>query len=121
MAPRPAAGRHDVFNYVKQSYLLADQWVHLVGHVGKSSEAVARETAEFYARQFTSVLTASAFAATNPEVIRATIEMQGENLLTGLKNLLGALECWTPARCDAGPRGAAPTRSARPPPPRPAR
>jgi hypothetical protein len=34
----------------------------------------------------------SNFALTNPEVVRATIESGGENLINGLKNMLGDLE-----------------------------
>ena len=34
----------------------------------------------------------SNFVMTNPEVLRATIESRGENLLNGLKNLLDDLE-----------------------------
>ena len=47
---------------------------------------------QFYARQFVDALAPSNFVATNPEVLQATIETGGENLLKGLKNLVQDLE-----------------------------
>ena len=47
---------------------------------------------DFYTRQFVDALAPSNFLMTNPEVLRATIESRGENLLNGLKNLLDDLE-----------------------------
>jgi polyhydroxyalkanoate synthase len=47
---------------------------------------------EFYTRQFVDALAPSNFVATNPEVLRATIETRGENLLRGLRNMLEDLE-----------------------------
>ena len=39
---------------------------------------------DFYTRQFVDALAPSNFLMTNPEVLRATIESRGENLLHGL-------------------------------------
>src|SRR5207237_4258132 len=47
---------------------------------------------DFYTRQFVDAIAPSNFVLTNPEVLRATIESRGENLLNGLKNLLADLE-----------------------------
>ncbi len=54
-------------------------------------ERTARKV-DFYTRQFVDALAPSNFVMTNPEVLRATIESRGENLLHGLKNLLEDLE-----------------------------
>jgi polyhydroxyalkanoate synthase len=81
-----------LFDYIKQSYLLAARTVQ--GTV-KSVEGLDEKTArkvDFYTRQFVDALAPSNFAMTNPEVLRATIETRGENLLNGLKNLLGDLD-----------------------------
>ncbi|WP_355661366.1 class I poly(R)-hydroxyalkanoic acid synthase [Halomonas salifodinae] len=42
---------------------------------------------EFYARQYVSAVAPSNFVTTNPEVMRLTLETQGENLVEGLARL----------------------------------
>jgi len=54
-------------------------------------ERTARKV-DFYTRQFVDAIAPSNFLMTNPEVLRATIESRGKNLLNGLKNLLDDLE-----------------------------
>lgn len=83
---------NDVFNYMKQSYLLAARWLQETVRNVEGVDPKVRERAEFYTRQFISALSPTNFAMTNPEVIRATIESRGENLLNGLKNLLKDME-----------------------------
>jgi polyhydroxyalkanoate synthase subunit PhaC len=85
---------HDntVFDYVKQSYLLTARWLqNTVRTIEGIDERTARKI-DFYTRQFIDALAPSNFLVTNPEVLRATIESRGENLLHGLKNLLEDLE-----------------------------
>jgi polyhydroxyalkanoate synthase len=82
-----------IFDYLKQSYLLTAQWVH--GVVRQESAALDPKEArklEFYTRQMVDAISPSNFWMTNPEVLRATIESGGENLVKGLENLLGDLE-----------------------------
>ena len=43
---------------------------------------------DFYTRQFVDAIAPSNFIATNPEVLKATLESGGRNLLNGLANLL---------------------------------
>ncbi len=81
-----------VFEYIKQSYLLsADAILSTVRKVEGLDPKEARKT-EFYARQFVDAIAPSNFIATNPEVLKATIESGGNNLLNGLANLIGDLE-----------------------------
>ena len=54
-------------------------------------EASARRV-DFYTRQFVDALSPSNFIATNPEVLTATLQSGGQNLLRGLENLLVDLE-----------------------------
>ncbi len=88
----PAWKDEVVFDYLKQSYLLTARW--LQGTI-KEVEGVDEKTAkkvDFYTRQFIDAVSPSNFAMTNPQVVRATVESKGENLLKGLQNLLGDLE-----------------------------
>ncbi len=81
-----------LFDYIKQSYLLTARWLqNTVREVEGIDERTARKV-DFYTRQFVDALAPSNFLMTNPEVLRATIESRGENLLNGLKNLLDDLE-----------------------------
>lgn len=81
-----------VFDFVKQSYLLAAGHMQsLVGQVQGLDEATKRK-ANFYTRQWVDALAPTNFAATNPQVLKATLESGGENLYQGLANLLEDLE-----------------------------
>ncbi len=83
---------NEVFDFIKQSYLLSARFVQDVvtqvdGLDGKTAQKV-----DFYARQFVDAMSPSNFLLTNPEVLRKTAETGGENLLKGLNNLLTDLE-----------------------------
>src|SRR5689334_21140036 len=81
-----------LFDFIKQSYLLTARWLQeTVRYVEVIDERTARKI-DFYTRQFVDAIAPSNFLMTNPEVLRATIESRGENLLNGLKNLLDDLE-----------------------------
>ena len=77
-----------IFDFIKQSYLLAADYIHSsVKNVDGLDEKSARKI-DFYTRQFVDALSPTNFAATNPEVLRKTMETKGHNLLKGLNNLL---------------------------------
>jgi polyhydroxyalkanoate synthase len=83
---------NEVFDFIKQSYLLSARYVQdVVGHVDGLDPKTAKKI-DFYARQFTDAMSPSNFLLTNPEVLRRTAETGGENLLRGLNNLLTDLE-----------------------------
>jgi polyhydroxyalkanoate synthase len=88
----PAWKDEVVFDYLKQSYLLTARWLQ---QTVKEVEGVDDKTAkkvDFYTRQFIDAMSPSNFAMTNPQVVKATVESKGENLLKGLQNLLTDLE-----------------------------
>ena len=81
-----------LFTFVKESYLVAAKSIlAAVREVKGMDEATARKV-DFYTRQFVDALSPSNFVATNPEVLTATLESGGQNLLRGLENLLDDLE-----------------------------
>jgi len=81
-----------LFDFIKQSYLLTARWLQgTVKQVDGIDERTARKI-DFYTRQFVDAIAPSNFLMTNPEVLRATIESRGENLINGLKNLIDDLE-----------------------------
>ena len=81
-----------LFDFIKQSYLLTSQWVQSTVAGVEGIDERTKKKLEFYTKQFVDALAPTNFAATNPEVIRTTLETGGENLLKGLTNLLEDLE-----------------------------
>ncbi len=88
----PAWRQNEIFDFIKQSYLLSARYINdVVTHVDGLEPKTAQKV-DFYARQFINALSPSNFALTNPEVLRRTRETGGENLVRGLNNLLNDLE-----------------------------
>jgi polyhydroxyalkanoate synthase len=84
----PAWSELAVFDYIKQSYLItAESILSTVRSVDGLDAKTARKV-EFYTRQFVDAIAPSNFIATNPEVLKTTVESGGRNLLNGLANLL---------------------------------
>ena len=83
---------NQVFDFVKQSYLLTARWVQSTVQSVEGLDDKTSRKLDFYTRQFVDAMAPSNFVMTNPEVLRATIESRGENLLKGLENLLEDLE-----------------------------
>eukprot|EP01037_Dinobryon_pediforme_P010800 gene10800-10878_t len=82
----------EVFDFIKQSYLLSARFVQdVVTHVDDLDPHTAQKV-DFYTRQFVDAMSPSNFVLTNPEVLRKTAETGGENLIRGLNNLLADLD-----------------------------
>lgn len=80
-----------VHNYLKQSYLLTSRW--LTDMVTESTlDDASKNKCEFYTRQFVDAMSPSNFALTNPEVLKETIDSKGQNLISGLENLLSDID-----------------------------
>ena len=88
----PQWNENPIFDFIKQSYLLTSRWmISTVRDVDGLDDATARKV-DFYTRQFVDAMAPSNFVMTNPEVLRATLESKGENLVKGLTNLITDLE-----------------------------
>jgi len=81
-----------IFSYIRDSYLLSAGAVLSAVRGAKGLDAETSRKVEFYTKQFVDALAPSNFVATNPEVLSKTIETGGENLLSGLTNLLNDLQ-----------------------------
>lgn len=91
------------YNVYSQAFLLCEQWLSEattgVRGVSKHHERIVN----FSVRQFLDMLSPSNFAATNPEVIAATLQQSGNNFIEGYKNLLEDFQhsaCGLPAAVD---------------------
>ncbi len=88
----PAWTDNDVFHFIKQCYLLsAEHILATVREVEGLDERTARKV-QFFTRQFVNALSPENFIATNPQVLRETLDSGGENLVRGLENLLRDME-----------------------------
>ncbi|CCJ07124.1 class I poly(R)-hydroxyalkanoic acid synthase [Methylocystis sp. SC2] len=83
----PEWNENPFFDWLRQSYLLASRWA---GDMVESAEGLDPQTkarAVFYTRLISSAISPSNFVPTNPELLRATMDAKGENLVRGLKML----------------------------------
>jgi polyhydroxyalkanoate synthase len=83
---------HVVFDYIKQSYLIAAQWLHQTVASVEGLDHHTKKKVDFFTRQYIDALAPSNFALTNPEVFHETIRSGGQNLVKGLHNLLDDIE-----------------------------
>jgi len=88
----PDWNENPLFDYMKQSYLITSRWlVETMSTVAGLDPQTAKKV-DFYTRQFADAFSPSNFVWTNPEVLRATFETQGQNLRDGLRNYQRDLE-----------------------------
>lgn len=81
-----------VFDFIRQSYLLTSGFLQNAAHNAEGLSQKEKDKLEFYTRQFVDALAPTNFAMTNPEVLRATLDSHGQNLIKGLTNLVEDLE-----------------------------
>ena len=81
-----------LFDYVKQSYLVASRWIQDTVASVDELDPSTKSKVEFYTRQFVDALSPTNFALTNPTVLKHAAETKGESLLNGLRRLLDDLE-----------------------------
>lgn len=80
------------FDFIKQTYLVSSEFLRsTVKGVNGLDEKTAAKL-EFYTDQFVDAMSPTNFLATNPDVIRETIDTKGQNLLNGFKNILEDME-----------------------------
>ncbi len=80
------------FDFLSRSYsLTAEHMKNAVAKVDGVSPQT-RAKALYYTRQITDAASPSNFALTNPQVLKATADSGGENLVKGLKNMLRDME-----------------------------
>ncbi len=80
------------YNFIKQSYLLFSKtYLDTINSIEGIDEQT-KERLSFFSRQAINALSPSNFIATNPELLKLTLEQNGENLLAGLEVLKEDLE-----------------------------
>ncbi len=80
--------RQPPFNLAYQWFLLGQQWLHNVTHEVGGVSQHHEEVVSFIGRQLLDAVSPSNFIATNPVLLRRTIETGGQNLSQGFLNWL---------------------------------
>ncbi|PMK00295.1 class I poly(R)-hydroxyalkanoic acid synthase [Vibrio sp. 10N.261.55.A7] len=75
------------YSFIKQSYLLFSKTYFDTVNSIEGVDEKTKERILFFSRQAINALSPSNFIATNPELLKLTLEQNGENLLTGLEQL----------------------------------
>ncbi|TLG78549.1 class I poly(R)-hydroxyalkanoic acid synthase [Methylocystis sp. B8] len=83
----PEWNENPFFDWLRQSYLLASRWAGDMVEKAEGLDPQTKARAVFYTRLIASAISPSNFVPTNPELLRATIDAKGENLVRGLKML----------------------------------
>ncbi len=83
---------HFVFDFIKQSYLLAANWVQSQVADVEGVDEKTKAKAEFFTRQFVDAMAPTNFLLSNPKVLRETVDSRGQNLVKGLQHILADLE-----------------------------
>jgi polyhydroxyalkanoate synthase len=86
------AWNHGIFDLLKQSYLLTNEWLmDMAGHGPRGSEGLdarTRQMALLHTRNLIESMSPSNFFVTNPEVIATAISTKGESIRQGMQNLM---------------------------------
>ncbi|EOS8551489.1 class I poly(R)-hydroxyalkanoic acid synthase [Vibrio vulnificus] len=76
-----------MYSFIKQSYLLFSKTYMDTIDAIEGLDEKTKERISFFSRQAINALSPSNFIATNPELLKLTIEKNGENLLAGMELL----------------------------------
>ena len=76
---------HPTFDFIKQAYLIGSRWAETMVDKADDIDPHTREKARFYIKQIAGALSPTNFIATNPELLRETLQQNGDNLVRGMK------------------------------------
>ncbi len=82
----------DVFDYLKQSYLLVSDWAQELLQESDALDVHERRRAIFFTRQLIDSLSPANFLLTNPQALHRVLTSKGENLVRGLEAFAADLE-----------------------------
>jgi polyhydroxyalkanoate synthase subunit PhaC len=83
------AWQNNVFyDYLRKQYLLTTSWAEdAIERLDEDLDSHSQKKLHFYARQWMDAMAPSNFMISNPEVLHAALESNGETILKGLNNL----------------------------------
>ncbi len=84
--------KNPIYDFLSQAYMITTDWANDMVARADTLEPMEREKAQFYVRQIAGAVSPSNFLATNPELLRTTLEQSGENLVRGMQMLAEDVE-----------------------------
>jgi polyhydroxyalkanoate synthase len=90
-----------VFRTLKESYLLASDWLLQRGKASTGLEPAERQRLEFHLRQFVDAMSPTLLLASNPVALKRAMETGGASLANGTRNLLDDLQAGRLSMVDA--------------------
>lgn len=81
-----------LFDFLRQAHAIGANWADALVDGALGVDPAIRAKARFYLRQISSASSPANFLATNPELMRATFESSGENLVRGAALLAEDME-----------------------------
>ena len=88
----PMWRENPIYDFLRQAYAITSDWANHMAAEASGIDPFSREKALFYIRQITGAISPSNFIPTNPELLRKTLEENGENLVRGLAMLAEDIE-----------------------------
>ncbi|OYX69252.1 MAG: class I poly(R)-hydroxyalkanoic acid synthase [Rhizobiales bacterium 32-66-11] len=82
----PEWNSNPFFDALKQTYLVTTHWADAMVKEADGLDPHVKHKAEFLVRQLTNAISPSNFILTNPELLRETLNSNGENLVRGMKH-----------------------------------
>ncbi len=83
---------NQIFDFIKQSYLLVARYIMTSVDSIEGLDEKKKTQTDFFIEQYVNAMAPTNFILTNPDVLRRTIESDGQNLLKGFQNILVDLE-----------------------------
>jgi len=88
----PEWRKNPLYDFLRQAYVITTQWANDMVARAEDVDPTTREKAAFYLRQIAGAVSPSNFIGTNPELLRATLAENAENLVRGMKMLAEDIE-----------------------------
>ncbi|MCG8440315.1 MAG: class I poly(R)-hydroxyalkanoic acid synthase [Caulobacterales bacterium] len=81
-----------MFEVIKETYLLTSRWLDEFIDQADDVDPESKRKVRFFTRQLADAFSPTNFALTNPDVLRATLQSGGDNLVRGMSNLAEDLQ-----------------------------
>ena len=81
-----------MFDVIKQSYLIASNWLNDLVSGVEGVDPITRRRVEFATKMMTDAVSPTNFLLSNPAALRAAMESNGESVARGLANLSSDIE-----------------------------
>ena len=88
----PEWSGNPVFDIIKQSYLIASNWLNNLVAGVEGIDPLTRRRVEFATKMMTDALAPTNFLMSNPAALRAAVETKGESIAQGMANLSADME-----------------------------